>query len=445
MAALIAIVIAAIAWLAVTAPLSQSLRPPAPPSITLESADGQFIARRGAAIDEPVSIAQLPAHVPQAFMAIEDRRFYSHWGIDPRGVARAMWHNLRAGGVREGGSTITQQLAKGAFLNADRTAGRKLRELLISFWLEAWLTKDEILERYLSNVYFGDNVYGLRAASRHYFNRQPDRLTIPQAAMLAGLLKAPSRLAPTVNLGAAQDRARLVMKAMRDAGFISETQFSTLKAPKLNVRPVAEPTSGTYFSDWVLAQARDRAGEVYGVQTVSTTLDSDIQGFAVQALQRAPLGKAQAAIVVMRPDGAVVAMVGGKNYRQSAFNRVTQARRQPGSTFKLFVYLAAIRAGMTPDDMVDDSPIVEGDYRPENSHKRYRGSITLRQAFALSSNVVAVKLARQVGMKAVIRAARDLGVTSPLPDNLSVALGSSGLSLLELTQLTQRSPAIVIP
>ncbi len=424
----------AAAWLAVTAPLSRSLRPPAPPSITLLTADGQFIARRGATIGDPVKIATLPAHVPQAFMAIEDRRFYTHWGIDPRGIARAMWSNLRAGHVRQGGSTITQQLAKGAFLNADRTAGRKLRELLISFWLEIWLTKDEIMERYLSSVYFGDNVYGLRAAALHYFNRRPEKLTVPQAAMLAGMLKAPSRLAPTVNLKASQARAALVEQAMVDAGFITQAQHDALPPAKLDVQPTQEATSGTYFSDWVLDEARDRAGEVYGAQTVTTTLDSGIQRFAAGAIRRAPLGRAQVAAVVMRPDGTVVAMVGGKSYRDSAFNRVTQARRQPGSTFKLFVYLAAIRAGMTPDDMVDDTPITEGDYRPENSHKRYRGRITMRQAFAVSSNVVAVRLAQQVGMRAVIRAARDLGVTSPIADNLSSALGSSGMSLMELTQ-----------
>lgn len=433
-AALLALTMVTSLWLAITAPLSRSLRPNAPPSITLETADGKFITRKGAKIEEPVKIAALPAHVPQAFIAIEDRRFYSHWGVDPRGIARAMWHNLRAGGVRQGGSTITQQLAKGAFLTADRTAARKLREVLIAFWLEAWLSKDQILERYLSNVYFGDNVYGLRAAAQHYFSRSPERLTVPQAAMLAGLLKAPSRLAPTVNPKGARARAELVLGAMVEADFLTAAQRASLKPARLNVQPVAESTSGTYFSDWVLPQARDRSGSVYGEQVVSTTLDSTIQAIAARAIRRAPLGKAQAAVVVMRPDGAVVGMVGGKSYRQSAFNRATQARRQPGSTFKLLVYLAAIRAGMTPDDMVDDTPITTGNYRPENSGKRYRGRITLRQAFAVSSNVAAVRLAQKVGIDAVIRAARDLGVTAPLSDNLSVALGSSGMSLIELTQ-----------
>lgn len=430
----LALFILACIWLAITAPLSRSLQPNVPPSITLETADGQFITRKGAEVDRPVKIADLPQHVPEAFIAIEDRRFYSHWGIDPRGILRAFWQNLRAGGVRQGGSTITQQLAKGAFLTADRTAARKLREVAIAFWLEMWLTKQQILERYLSNVYFGDNVYGLRAASRHYFNREPERLTIPQAALLASVLKAPSRLAPTENLKGAQARATLVMNAMVEAGFISRGERNALRPARLNVRPVDESTSGTYFSDWVLPEARDRAGSVYGSQTVTTTLDSNIQRIVTRAIHRAPLGRAQVAVVVMRPDGTVVGMIGGRDYGTSAFNRAVQARRQPGSTFKLFVYLAAIRAGMTPDDMVDDTPIREGEYRPGNHDGRYRGRITLRQAFAASSNVAAVRLAQKVGIRNVIRAARDLGITAPLPENLSVALGSSGLSLVELTQ-----------
>lgn len=433
-AVLIALLIAVTVWLALTAPLSRSLRPVGPPSITLLASDGSTIASTGSIIEKPVTITDLPNHVPQAFIAIEDRRFYSHWGVDPIGIARAMWTNLRAGRTVQGGSTITQQLAKGAFLNADRTAARKLREALIAVWLEAWLTKDEILERYLSNAYFGDNVYGLRAASLHYFNRQPERLTIPQAAMLAGLLKAPSRLAPTSNLAGARARAKLVIHAMVDAGFITAAQEASLKPAKLNVRDMRDKTSGTYFADWVLPQARDRAGAVYAEQEITTTLDSRLQRLAQQAVARAPLGKAQIAMIAMKPNGEVVAMIGGRNYTKSSFNRATQARRQPGSTFKLFVYLAAIRAGMTPDDMIEDEPITVGDYRPENHGKRYRGRITLRQAFAVSSNVAAVRLAQKVGIRNVIGAARMLGVTAPLNEDLSLALGTSEIPLIELTQ-----------
>jgi penicillin-binding protein 1A len=422
-----------IAWLAVTAPLSRSLQPIAPPSITLLAADGKPIARKGAIIDKPVVIADLPKRVPQAFLAIEDRRFYSHLGIDPIAIARAAWRNTLAGGVREGGSTITQQLAKVAFLNADRTAARKLREVLIAFWLEAWLSKDEILARYLSNVYFGDNVYGLRAASLHYFNRPPEKLTTAQAAMLAGLLKAPSRLAPTVNLKGARERAAVVTGAMVDAGYLTKAERDAMSPAKLNVRPVKTMATGTYFADWVLPEARDRSGQVYEQQTVETTLDSALQRTAEQAVRRAALGGAEVAIVVMRTDGRVVAMVGGKRYSDGAFNRATQARRQPGSTFKLFVYLAALRAGMTPDTLVADEPVTIGNYTPRNDGGRYRGQITLRQAFAWSSNVAAVRLAEQVGQEEVVRAARDLGVTSPLHTEPSMALGTSGMTLLELT------------
>ena len=434
LAVLLALLMILVAWLAITAPLSRSLKPIVPPSISLMSADGHLIARRGAIIDTPVTMTELPPHVPQAFMAIEDRRFPTHWGIDPRGVARAMWHNLWSDGASQGGSTITQQLAKGVFLSSDRTLGRKAREALIALWLEVWLTKDQIMERYLSNVYFGDNVYGLRAAARHYFNRVPARLTVPQAAMLAGLLKAPSRLAPTGNLSGARARAALVTQAMVDAGYLTQEERNRLRPARLDVHDDPDATSGTYFADWVLPIARDRAGAVYGEQQIETTLDWRIQRLAEAAVRRAPLGKAQAALVAMKPDGSVVAMVGGKNYAKSSFNRAVQAKRQPGSTFKLFVYLAAFRAGMTPDDMVDDTPFTSGSYRPANHGGKYRGRITLRQAFAASSNVAAVRLTQQVGVDNVIKVARDLGVTAPLTEDLSLALGTSEIPLVELAE-----------
>ena len=429
----IVLLVLVIAWLAVTAPLSKSLEPPTPPSITLLAADGTPISRRGAVIGDSVDAATLPDNVTDAFLAIEDRRFYSHWGIDPRGIARAAIHNLIAGGVVEGGSTITQQLAKNAFLDSDRTAARKLREALISFWLEAWLSKDEILSRYLSNVYFGDNVYGLDAAAHHYFSRGPDDLTLSQAAMLAGLVKAPSRLAPTGNLDGARDRQAVVIGAMEDAGFITHAEAKKAKPAKLKVHKVRELPNGTYFADWVLPAARDNAGEVRSETTVRTTLDMRLQKAAERAVRRAGLHKAQVALVSMKPDGSVVAMVGGKSYADSQFNRATQARRQPGSTFKLFVYLAALRYGMTPESMVADEPITIGDWSPENDNGKYRGDISLRTAFAISSNVAAVRLTQEVGVKNVIRAARDLGISTPIPNEASIALGTANVSLLELT------------
>ena len=432
-AAFVVLLVIAIGWLAFTAPLSQSLKPPTPPSITLTAADGTPIARRGAIIGAPVDAAKLPPHVGQAFMAIEDRRFYSHWGIDPRGILRAAWANMGSRGVRQGGSTITQQLAKNAFLDSDRTMGRKLREVMIAFWLEAWLTKDEILSRYLSNVYFGDNVYGLTAASKHYFGRSPDKLSIGQAAMLAGLVKAPSRLAPTGNLEGAQAREMLVVAAMAEAGFITKAEAATVQPQRvLAKQPEALPT-GTYFADWVLPEARDQAGEIRNEATIRTTLDRNLQNTAERVIRQAGLRQAQAALVAMKRNGEVVAMVGGRDYGKSPFNRATQARRQPGSTFKLFVYLAAMRAGLTPQTIADDSPVEIAGWKPKNDDNSYIGKIPLRRAFQRSSNVVAARLTQEVGVKTVIRAARDLGITTPIANEATISLGTSEVSLLEMT------------
>ena len=432
-AGLIVLFVFAVGWLAVTAPLSKSLQPPTPPSITLLSDDGRPFARRGAVIDAPVDAAKLPKNVTNAFLAIEDRRFRSHWGIDPRGIARAFFHNVTSKGRDQGGSTITQQLAKNAFLDSDRTAARKIREVMIAFWLEAWLTKDQILSRYLSNVYFGDNVYGLRAAARHYFARKPENLSIGQAAMLAGLVKAPSKLAPTTNLQGARDRARLVVAAMVDAKLLDKDEAAGVRPARVVPEAKAPLPNGTYFADWVLPAARDHAGEIATESTVRTTLDRRLQAAAERAVKRAGLKQAQIALVAMRPDGRVVAMVGGRSYAASPFNRATQAQRQPGSAFKLFVYLAAMRSGMTPDSVIDDKPITIANWSPKNADGRYLGPITLRQAFARSSNVAAARITQQVGVAKVIQAARDLGVSTPIPNEATIALGTSSMSLLELT------------
>ena len=432
-AAGIVLLVVLVIWLAFTAPLSKSLKPPTPPSITLLAADGTPIARRGAVIGAPVVASELPAHVREAFMAIEDRRFYSHWGIDPRGIARAAWSNLGAGGVRQGGSTITQQLAKNAFLDSDRTAARKLREVAIAFWLEAWLTKDEILSRYLSNVYFGDNVYGITAASKHYFGRTPANLNIGQAAMLAGLVKAPSRLAPTGNLAGARKRQAVVVGAMEAAGFLSAAEADRVRPQRVLPRRTGQLPSGTYFADWVLPAARDSAGEVQSESTVKTTLDRRLQRAAERSIRSAGLRQAQAALVAMHPDGRVVAMVGGRDYAKSPFNRATQAKRQPGSTFKLFVYLAALRAGKTPDDTVEDTPVDIAGWKPRNDDGRYLGEISLARAFARSSNVAAARLTQEVGVRNVVKAARDLGISTPIANEATIGLGTSEVTLLELT------------
>jgi penicillin-binding protein 1A len=419
-------------WLVLTAPLSRALEPLDDPALLILSDDGHAIARRGAIKEAPVDVDRLNPFTPAAFVAIEDRRYYRHWGIDPRGIGRAFVANLRGGGVRQGGSTITQQLAKTSFLSGDRTVKRKAQEVIIAFWLEGWLTKKEILSRYLSSVYFGDGVYGLRAAAHHYFRRDPENLSLAQSAMLAGLVQAPSRLAPTHNLALAQKRGKLVLKAMADTGVISASRARSVRA----ARPVAQPSkvpTGTYFADWVAPYAQQAFESEFGEVKVPTTLDRDLQRLAVRAVNGASVAGAQAALVAMRPDGRVVAMLGGRSYRDSPFNRVTQARRQPGSAFKLFVYLAALRAGWTPDSMIDDRPITIGGWTPVNSDGVYRGRITLREAFARSSNAATVRLSEAVGRGNVMRAARDLGITTPLPDKPSLALGTAGVSLLELT------------
>lgn len=418
-----------IGWLTVTAPLSKSLEPIAPPQVTLLASDGMPIARQGAVVEAPVKVKDLPPHVVQAFLAIEDRRFYSHWGIDPRGIARAAWTGYG------GGSTITQQLAKFTFLTPEQSLSRKAREALIAFWLEAWLTKDEILERYLSNAYFGDNQYGLRAASLHYFYRQPEKLRPEQAAMLAGLLQAPSRYAPTKHYDKAQARMELVVQSMVRDGYLTKAEADALPDPRIDVRTRDDnlPT-GTYFADWALPLAREGMDASYSQSVITTTLDSRLQALASRIVARAPLGKAQVALVAMRRNGEVVAMVGGRDYKASPFNRVTQAKRQPGSTFKTFVYLTALENGWNPDDTIPNTEITQGGYRPRNAAGRYSEKITLEDAFAQSSNVAAVRLLEAVGSDKVIRTARRLGITSPMAEgDPSLALGTSTMTLMELT------------
>ncbi len=422
---------ALVLWLAVTAPLSQSLQPIAAPSFLVLAADGQPIARRGAVRAAPVDVMKLPPYVGQAFIAIEDRRFFQHVGIDPWSIGRAFFRNWQAGRVREGGSTISQQLAKTSFTGAERTWGRKAQEALITLWLEARLSKEEILSRYLSNVYFGNNIYGLRAAAHFYFNTDPERLTLAQAAMLAGLVNAPNRLAPNRNLAGARERARLVLAAMAEIGFIAEPHVAPAR---LRLAPGDNVPTGTYFADWILSGVQNADQEEYGERRIATTLDRRLQRAAIRAFRTAGIGSRQAALVAMRTDGRIVAMLGGRDYGRSPFNRATMGRRQSGSTFKLFVYLAALRSGLDPESTIADRPITIGGWTPRNSSGVYRGEIPLRDAFAQSSNVAAVRLAQRVGLGNVIQAARDLGVTAPIPRNdPSIALGTSDVSLLEMT------------
>jgi penicillin-binding protein 1A len=422
-------------WLSWALPVNRALEPLPKPTLVLLDRHGEAYARRGALKLEPVDSRHLPRHVVDAVLAIEDRRFYRHDGIDPRGIARALWHNARAGAMEQGGSTITQQLAKTSFLTPDRTLRRKLQEAAIALWLEARLDKDEILSRYLSSIYFGDGVYGLRAAARHYFGVEPEQLDLAQAAMLAGLPKAPSALAPTAHPEAAEARMRLVLAAMVAQGRLDARKAEAIGAPEVLGADDELPV-GSYFADWVSPQAREEFDSAYGELPVHTTLDLRLQSAAERALAKHEgegQGASQAAIVAMHPDGEIVAMVGGREYAASPFNRATQARRQPGSAFKPFVYYAALREGLAPTDTVEDTPVELAGWTPANYNDEYRGTLTVREAFARSSNVAAVRIAQRVGAREVARTAREFGIESELGDDASIALGSYETTLLELT------------
>jgi penicillin-binding protein 1A len=433
--------VALIVWLFVTAPLGRALEPLETPALVLLDAEGEPFARRGDFKAEPVEVADLPPHVVDALLSIEDRRFYSHWGVDPQGLGRAFLANMQAGGVVQGGSTITQQLAKTSFLTMERSYWRKAQELIIALWLEAWLTKDEILSRYLSSVYFGEGAYGLRAAARTYFNRRPEKLTLAQAAMLAGIIKAPSAMAPSRHLKRAQARAEVVLAAMVENGKLSQARADAVRPAEFDPGRAKLP-AGSYFADWVLPQAREALESAhFGEVRVKTTLDPDLQEAAEDVVEAALrdnggwMNVKEAALVAMRPTGEVVAMVGGRDYATNQYNRAAQAKRQPGSAFKMFVYLAALRNGWTLDSRVDDTPDldIEG-WQPKNDEGKYRGpQISMYTAFAASSNVAAARITQAVGSQEVIRAAKDLGVTDYINPWPSMSLGTSRMTLLELT------------
>ncbi len=444
--AVVGLFVALLAWLVATAPLDRALEPAKQPSLIITDMNGKPIARRGDYKEEPVTIAQLPAHVPAAFIAIEDRRFRDHMGVDPIGILRALVTNAQAGGVRQGGSTLTQQLAKTSFLSSERSIKRKLQEVIIALYLEARLSKDEILQNYLSSVYFGDGAYGIRAAARTYFDKAPEQLDLGEAAMLAGLVQAPSRLAPSRHLAEARARAAQVIAAMVETGAISKAAAAAARPADYRPGRKQLPT-GSYFADWVLPQAREATEADYGEIVVKTTLDPRLQRLAEQmitdGLARARgLNVNQAALVAMRLDGRVVAMVGGTDYKQSSFNRATQAQRQPGSSFKLFVYLAALEAGKKPSDTIVDEPIElcepgqkPGEcYAPKNDDLRFRGTISLATAFAASSNIAAVKLAQEVGISAVAAQVKKLGIAGGVSIYPAMALGTTPIPLIDMTR-----------
>jgi penicillin-binding protein 1A len=409
------------------------------PSVTILAADGSAIASLGDLFGQPMTLKEMSPYLPQAVVATEDRRFYGHFGIDPIGLVRAGITDLRAGHVVQGGSTITQQLAKNLFLTPERSLTRKIRETLLAVWLERKFTKDQILEIYLNRVYLGAGTYGVDAAAHRYFNKSAAKLDLYESAVIAGLLKAPTRFNPANDRDKAAARAAQVLANMVEAGYISGTDAlaaakrSTVLAAASNIRPGMR-----YFADWIADQVRDFAGTADRDLTVRTTLDSRMQIAAETAVaetlarhgQKMAVG--QGALVAMAPDGAVRAMVGGRDYTQSQFNRATQAQRQPGSSFKPFVYLAGLEAGLRPDDHFVDAPIRIGNWQPHNYLDRYQGDMTLAEALAQSVNTVAVQVAQRAGVPNVVAVANRLGITSGLAADASIALGSNEVNLLEL-------------
>ncbi|MEO6341086.1 MAG: PBP1A family penicillin-binding protein [Caulobacteraceae bacterium] len=427
-----------VAWTVATLPPLEAVTGPGRVAAVLLTRDGEPFATRGPLHAAPVDASNLPALVIEPFVAIEDRRFYQHHGVDVRGTVRAAWSNLRNGGVVQGGSTITQQLVKNMLGRPEQTLGRKFQEAIAAVWLERRLSKSEILSRYLNTVYFGDGAYGLAAAARTYFDKPPEALSLTEAAMLAGLVKAPSQLAPHEHLASAQARERIVIRAMVDAGYLTPAEAASVKPAGL-VEKVKLNEYGGYFADWVYSRTAPGLPMQYGSIPVRTTLDGGLQRTAESVVRSALMnaGKAgrvsQAALVAMRPDGSVAAMVGGADYTSSQFNRATQARRQPGSTFKLFVYLAAFRHGATPETLVSDEPLTIGGWTPANADRGHDGVLTVEDAFARSRNLAAIRVSEQVGRGEVIRAAHDLGVTTDLQPIASLPLGTIGVSLMEMT------------
>jgi 1A family penicillin-binding protein len=430
------------AWVAYDLPLAAINAKGSEPHLTLyandESAVHSSAPRRG----PPVKLEQVPPHVIAAVLAIEDRRFYSHFGIDPRGIVRAAYRNWYAGQVVEGGSTITQQYVRGRYLESDRSFRRKLREAILAVWLEFRADKKAILEAYLNETYFGSGAYGIGAAAQTYFGKSVSDLSLEESAILAGLVRAPSDLNPLSNRAAAEWRARTVLGAMVAEGQIAQKE-AVAAAARLGEVRLAARQRGSWFGDWLQINASALATIVArdGSDAVSmhTTLDPRLQQIAErvvrEAIEREGVASqaSQAALIAMRPDGAVVAMVGGVNYAESSFNRATQAKRQPGSLFKVFVYYAALRNGFQLDDIVVDAPIEIGTWKPENYDRQFLGRMTLAEAFWRSRNLPAVQLAMQVGLDEVVRAARDLGIDAALPERPSMALGAMEVSLLDIT------------
>ena len=407
-----------------------------PVSVQIIDRNGRDILVRGAAVERPVDIEVLPFHIPVTFLATEDERFRNHIGIDPRALLRALWQNLKAKRYVQGGSTLTQQLTKNIFLTPEKTLSRKAQEMMLAIWMERDFTKDELLEMYLTRIYFGSGAWGLENASLRYFNKPASELSLAEVAMLSGLLRAPSSLNPVANFDRATQRQHVILDSMDAQGLLGENIAAAAKSEPLTIHKPKNTEGAQYFVDWIWADLESHIGVPTQDIIVQTTLDIEAQA-ASQAALSAHLdperGARQGAVISLDGTGGVRALVGGQDYGESQFNRATQAVRQPGSAFKPFVYLTALRAGKSPWDLIIDAPITIEDWTPENFSTTHRGPITLTQSLASSLNTVAVTLGEEVGRDSVIATAEQLGLENLKPYR-SLALGAQGQTPLALAE-----------
>ena len=402
--------------------------------IRVHAADGTVLVSMGPSYGQWLDYGQLPATMKTAMVAVEDRRFHSHLGVDPVGIVRSFYVRAVKGRFTQGGSTITQQLARNVFLTNDKTWTRKIREIILALALERKFSKDQILELYLNRVYFGGGAYGVDAASRKFFGHPADRLSLGEAAVISGLVKAPSNYSPTADAQAAIGRAGVVLEVMRDQGVITAEQAADAAPDKIVFAPEPQQNSVRYFTDWALPQLDTMIDATNGPIDVWTTLDLNMQRAADAAIVANTPDGTQGALVSLDRDGAVRAMVGGKDYVGSIYNRATQAVRQPGSAFKLFVYLAALEAGHTAADIMVDKEVDIAGWRPRNSSRKFAGEMTLRTAFAYSVNTIAAQLGAEVGTGAIADMARRFGITTPINTNPSMVLGTSDVRLIDMTR-----------
>ncbi len=427
----------AVTWSLLNLPETESIQISRQPSITFLDKDGRIIASYGDIYGKSIKYQSLPDNLINAVIVTEDKRFFQHNGVDFKGVLRAIYVNFREGRIVQGGSTITQQLAKNLFLTPERSYTRKLHELILSIWLEIRFTKQQILSIYLNRVYLGSGTYGVQAASEKYFNKKVEDLNLYECAVIASLLKAPSRFNPIANKDLSKKRASLVLENMTKDKMISEDKVKQAKDNNQKYSKFTTPPKSTrYFIDWLLPRVKAYVGEINEDLIVRTTLDVKLQKIAEESLNKITSNYPsadQSALVGLDLDGGVISMIGGRDYGDSQFNRVTQAKRQPGSAFKLFVYLAGIENGLLPEDIIIDSKVNVNGWSPKNYKDNYLGEVSIKDAFSKSINTVAVKISEQIGREKVIKMAKTMGINSPILNNPSLALGTSEVNLLELT------------